>query len=201
MNYLYVLGGLGVIGVSGAGAYLINNTFFKTSETTLRSKLRGEKHLIMDSSNGNWSSVVEKYNNEKTTSDKKFSDLSGTVTDQALKEKCESALTSSDNSLYEKVKLWCIVPRNVQQRLEDLGISTLKTDGEDDKSKWNLLKDKYKDATENQKIKDFTIPTPEEAEAWKKLQAACKGYIAKDKWDAEYDYFLKKATVWCSSHE
>ncbi|CBY92980.1 hypothetical protein HF1_09720 [Mycoplasma haemofelis str. Langford 1] len=201
MNHLYMLGGAGAVGAAGGGAYLIHNSISKTPTPTLESKLSGEKYLIMDSSDGNWATVVEKYNHTNTAANKKFSDLIGTATDQSLKQKCKSALASGDDALYEKAKLWCTVPRTVQQRLEDLGIRTLKMEGQDDKDTWNTLKGKYKDATEQQKIKELTISTLEGENAWQQLQTACKGYAAKDKWDADYDYFLEKVKVWCSSHE
>ncbi|CBY93018.1 hypothetical protein HF1_10100 [Mycoplasma haemofelis str. Langford 1] len=202
MNHLYTLAGAGALGAASGGAYLIHNSISKTSEPTLRSRLEKEHYSVMDPSDGNWTTVLSKYKEAGVLADKKFSDLSGEVTDQSLKQKCNSVLSSGDSSLYEKAKLWCTVPRTIQQRLEDLKITLLKTTGDDengDKTNWNKLKDKYQKATSDQKIKDFTIATPSADNAWQSLRTECAKHLSKDRWDAEYDYFLDKVTTWCSS--
>ncbi|AEG73314.1 hypothetical protein MHF_1064 [Mycoplasma haemofelis Ohio2] len=201
MNHLYTLTGLGALGAAGGGAYLIHNSASKTSEPTLRSKLEGESYFVMGLSDNNWTTVLGKYNDNNILPNKKFSDLSGTVTDQALKKKCSSALASSDDSLYEAVKIWCTVPKTVQQRLGDLKIQTLKMDGdgeEGDKTKWNALKEKYKAASEDQKIKNFTLSTSGD-EDWKSLRTECNNHLSKDRWNADYDYYLEKVIDWCTS--
>ncbi|CBY92985.1 hypothetical protein HF1_09770 [Mycoplasma haemofelis str. Langford 1] len=181
---------------------MIHNSVSKTVEPTLRSKLEGESYFVMESSDSNWAVVLGKYNDNGVLPNKKFSDLSGTVTDQTLKEKCSSALASSDDSLYEAVKIWCTVPKTVQQRLGDLGIHALKMTGENeegDKTKWNALKEKYKAASEDQKIKNFNLSTSSGDADWQSLRTECNNHLSKDRWNADYDYYLEKVIDWCTS--
>ncbi|CBY92522.1 hypothetical protein HF1_05140 [Mycoplasma haemofelis str. Langford 1] len=202
MNHLYTLGGLGVLGAASGGAYLIHNSISKPAPLSLKSKLENEKYSFMGDDDGNWDTVLSKYNESSISVDRKFADLTGTVTKDSLKKKCDGVLSSGDGSLYEKAKLWCTTPRSIQQRLEDLKIGILKMDGEDDngdKDTWVKLKDKYKGASPEQKIRGFELTSPDEADSWKKIRTACSGHMSKSRWDADYDYYLEKAMVWCSS--
>ncbi|AEW45688.1 hypothetical protein MHC_04160 [Mycoplasma haemocanis str. Illinois] len=204
MNYLYIVG-VGALGVAfGGGAYLVHSSTTKTSESTLRDRLKKDHYLVMDPHDGNWTTVLLKYKDTGILANKKFSDLTGEITDQALKKKCNRVLSSNDSSLYEKAKIWCTVPRTIQQRLEDLKTKLLKTVGDDesgDKASWNKLKDKYHQATVDQKIKGFTINNPSEDNAWQSLRTECAKHLNKERWDDEYEYYLDKVSDWCSNKE
>ncbi|CBY93000.1 hypothetical protein HF1_09920 [Mycoplasma haemofelis str. Langford 1] len=200
MNRVHALSGAVALGMASGGAYLIHNSISKTSESTLRSRLRMENHSVMESSDVNWNTVLSKYNDPNIPSDKKFSDLAGIVTKPLLKRKCSSAISSNEASLYEKAKLWCTVPKNIQQRLLDLGIHTLKMSGEGeagDKASWEKLSGKYQEVKMDQRLKGFE--TADQVD-WQKLRTACSVRITKDRWDPEYDDdYLEKVTTWCSA--
>ncbi|CBY92338.1 hypothetical protein HF1_03300 [Mycoplasma haemofelis str. Langford 1] len=198
MNHFYTLAGLGALGAASGGAYLIHNSLSETSAPTLKDKLVKERYIVMGSSDSNWNTVLTKHKDSSIHSGKKFTGNITTVDD--LKKKCEKSLSSSDSSLYDAVKLWCTVPKTVQDRLKDLGVELLSMTDEasNAQEQWTKLKDKYKAIKSGEGIKEFTVSEPEGEDAWKKLRDECKKYIAKDKWDSEYDYYLDKLTTWCS---
>ncbi|AEG73345.1 hypothetical protein HF1_10080 [Mycoplasma haemofelis str. Langford 1] len=200
MNNLYMLGALGAAGALGGGIYLAypSSTDKPASTTTIRDKLVKDSYTILNDGHSDWSKVLEKYNDTKITPDRRFTQSTETIELDVLKRSCESALShGEDESLYEKTKLWCTVPRTLQQRLEDLKIKLLRTDGNDDQDKWGKLKDLYK-AAGDKGIKTFAINNPDDTNAWQQLRDECKKHLNKERWDSEYEYYLGKVSDWCS---
>ncbi|AEW45144.1 hypothetical protein MHC_01390 [Mycoplasma haemocanis str. Illinois] len=200
INNLYALLGFAAAGAVGGGIYFIYPNSPKPI-TTLKERLKKEKYSVLsDDDNQNWQTVLSKYNSSEHKQNNRFVSGNGTTSLEDLKRVCSStlAMEEGDSISYERVKLWCTVPRTVQERLKDLGIDVLKTSGDtEDKSKWVALESEYKE-TGNNDIKDFQVDSVTNDTSWQKLRNKCNEYIAKDKWSSEYDYYLDKASKWCS---
>ncbi|CBY92978.1 hypothetical protein HF1_09700 [Mycoplasma haemofelis str. Langford 1] len=195
-NNLYLLGALGTAGAVGGGIYLASPN--PKPVTTIRDKYTP----LQAGDSTNWDKVLAKYNEVKNTPTKRFTTSTETISLENLKRDCESSLDKeTSDDLYSKVKLWCTTPRSIRERLGDLNITLLKTDGEDDdtgdKSKWAKLEGKYRDGG-NSDIKNFKVDASSTTDTWKKLRDECKKHLDKDRWDDEYEYYLGKVSEWCS---
>ncbi|AEG72641.1 hypothetical protein MHF_0362 [Mycoplasma haemofelis Ohio2] len=204
INNLYALLGLMAAGAIGGGVYFAYPSSSDPKPiATIRGKLTKEKYVILQEGDSqHWQAVLDKYNSAEYKG-KRFTTKEGTTSLEDLKKDCSTTLSKEEgDSSYEKAKLWCTVPRTVQERLKDLGIEVLKTEGDDentgDKSKWVALEGEYRNKGNND-IKELQLDTTTNDTSWQKLRNKCKEHIGKDKWSDEYDYYLDKVAKWCSN--
>ncbi|CBY92998.1 hypothetical protein HF1_09900 [Mycoplasma haemofelis str. Langford 1] len=185
--------GLGAYGMYSYGA------FSGSKAENVGTRLVDEKfELLTNSHTEHWKTSSDKYNSKKA---------SGTeaIDETKLKTLCRDLLSKdkTSDSDYKKAKLYCVVPRNVQQRLLDIGIHALKTDGQDeagDKSKWEKLATSYVIHGKGEdQIESLTLTTPDSSSNnWSSLREKCKIVLEKDHWDDSFDSYLKKAKKWCT---
>ncbi|AEW45678.1 hypothetical protein MHC_04110 [Mycoplasma haemocanis str. Illinois] len=190
---------LATVGVGGVGlgAYGIYRIVPISKTENIGTRLVDEKfELLNNSHTSHWKTSVDKYNGKKT---------SASIDETKLKTLCKNLLAKGkdSDSDYKQAKLYCVVPRNVQQRLLDTGIHALKTDGseeEGDKSKWTTLAASYViHGKGDDQIESLTLTEAgASSNNWSSLREKCKVVLGKDHWDDSFDSYLRKAKKWCT---
>ncbi|AEG72860.1 hypothetical protein MHF_0588 [Mycoplasma haemofelis Ohio2] len=202
MNLIQALMGIGAIGGLTVGGVLGSKYLFESNHKTLKDRLEKEKYKILDfSKDSEWTAVLDAYNKAKDSTSKRFISNSSEVQLKDLKDSCKSALSGKeeDDSLFDKARKWCVVPRNISERLSDLSLSPLKTtdDTEDkgDKSKWEAIGKQY-ESKGNNKIAGLSLTTSN-ADNWKSIRDKCKVFFSQDPWSNDYDTNLEVSKDWC----
>nr|WP_014272348.1 hypothetical protein [Mycoplasma haemocanis] len=196
---MQILLGIGAVGGLTVGGVLGSKYLFKSNKRILRNRLEKEKYKILDfSKDSEWTTVLEAYNKAKDTQGKRFIDGNGEVQLNDLKESCKSILDGDgDDSLFNKARKWCVVPRNISERLYDLSLNPLKTNDDTeekgDKSKWETISRQYENDG-NKGIKDLSLVG---SDKWKALRDKCKSFFSQDPWSNDYDTNLEVSKDWC----
>ncbi|CBY92880.1 hypothetical protein HF1_08720 [Mycoplasma haemofelis str. Langford 1] len=197
------IAGLGGAAGIGGGVYLLNKdsenkSISKPEKETIQSRLQKEKFQILTSDASQWSEIKTQYNSKKDDASKVFAISNSEVQESVLKDLCRENLSKSefDDSLYSKVKRWCVVPTTISSHLKLWGITSLPTDEskEEQKDKWEELAKKY-DAASN-KIKDLNSLSDEK---WKSLRTKCKSMGEKKNYEDDFDSFFESSKIWCAS--
>ncbi|AEW45857.1 hypothetical protein MHC_05005 [Mycoplasma haemocanis str. Illinois] len=200
------LGALGMIG--GGGIALYKSELFKT-KTTLGELVRQDKWTLLNSSNTDQiSKILEAY--KKSSPNKPtllFPAFNGTENKavEKLLEECQKASSKlsddPDKDIFlRQIKKWCVVPKTVSQRLNDLGYKTLSTEAPsgstNEQSEW-VEKGKSHHGTHDHKIKDITTTGDQNNDA-KVIREACKKKNETNSYDEDFDDALRASTLWCS---
>ncbi|AEW45524.1 hypothetical protein MHC_03320 [Mycoplasma haemocanis str. Illinois] len=196
------ISGIGGAAGIGGGIYLLNNNFKNSSNKeevkTIQYKLRQEKFTILDFGASEWGEIKTKYNSLKSDGSKVFNASSSEVDESTIKDLCKEHLNKSefDDSLYSKVKRWCVTPVEISNQLSNWGFSPLSTDSANDNNKSELtsLAEKYE--ASNNKIKGVNAL---ESDKWRSLQSKCKDIMGKKNYDDDFDSFFESSKTWCTT--
>ncbi|CBY93012.1 hypothetical protein HF1_10040 [Mycoplasma haemofelis str. Langford 1] len=182
--------GLGAYGMYSYGA------FSGSKAENIGTRLIEERfELLKDSHTEQWKNSLSKYNSKTSSS----------VDENRLKDICKELISKNKTSEsdYKTAKLYCVVPRSVQERLKDLGLHVLKTTGDNedgDKSKWTKLAESYvtKGTGDNQ-IESLTLTAENTgSNNWSSLRQNCKTVLEKEHWDDKFDTYFLKSKMWCT---
>ncbi|AEW45523.1 hypothetical protein MHC_03315 [Mycoplasma haemocanis str. Illinois] len=190
------LAGLGTASAIGGGIYFANrNTSTPTIKETLKSRLVKEKYTLLSVDNSShkdhWNKSLEKYkasHNNQTS-----------YTEENLKDMCNGLLGKEDikEEDYKIARKYCVVPRKISERLEDLGIAALKTTGTENgvDEKWKKLAGEYKKTgSGNQQLNGLDNSTVKDT--GEELKKKCGEVFNKEHWEENYDSLLDNTKRW-----
>ncbi|CBY92803.1 hypothetical protein HF1_07950 [Mycoplasma haemofelis str. Langford 1] len=188
----------GTAAAVGGGVLVSKSLLFQSSPTpkvTIKDRLQKAGYsLDLDSSK--WNTIHEEYKKPNSVSNIKFS--SEIKDAQGLEKECAAYLKSEDdNSKYEISKRWCVDPRKVSDFLTASGFKSLKTEGEDDKSKWEKLEGEYAKDT-SKKINGWKFSKAKDENTWKELQTKCKALLDLNPWSGDYEMAMRETKSWCT---
>ncbi|AEW45505.1 hypothetical protein MHC_03225 [Mycoplasma haemocanis str. Illinois] len=187
----------GVAATVSGGVLVSKSSLFKNSPTpqTVKDRLQNSGYSL-DLDVSKWNTIHEEYKKANSTTDIKFPSNIKDV--ETLKRECSNYLKSGDdNSKYEIAKRWCVEPKKISDFLTASGLHPLKTEGEDDKSKWEKLEGEYGKNTAS-KIHNWTFSKEKDANTWKELQTKCKTLLELNPWSGDYEMAMKVTKIWCS---
>ncbi|AEW45428.1 hypothetical protein MHC_02830 [Mycoplasma haemocanis str. Illinois] len=195
---------IGLASCTGLGILISNSPFFpkekKISTPKVRDLLRDKGYSVMKSESSGWNTLLSAYKEGKNSDIVKFGSSSN-ISEEDLKRECASALEDILTSSYEKAKRWCVEPKKVSDKLKDVGLTPLKTEGvsgQDDSENWKKLEKEYvKEGSE--KIEGSNISQTTNDTSWQGLRDACKKLFESNPWDDSYDSSLKLSKKWCVS--
>ncbi|AEG73073.1 hypothetical protein MHF_0809 [Mycoplasma haemofelis Ohio2] len=195
---------IGLASCAGLGVLISNSPFAskdkKASTPKVRDLLREKGYSVMEQGSSGWNTILTAYKDTKNNSIVKFGS-SANISEEELKRECASALEDILTTSYEKAKRWCVEPKKVSDKLKELKLTPLKTegtDGQNDSDKWQKLEKEYvKEGSE--KITGLTIANPSTDNSWHGLRDECKKLFESNPWDNSYDSSLKLSQKWCVS--
>ncbi|AEG73245.1 hypothetical protein MHF_0990 [Mycoplasma haemofelis Ohio2] len=187
------LAGVGAAGLGG-GIYLTHKNSSEERKTILL-RLEKEKYKPLKASDSNhqahWEASLTYYKqqySQKTS-----------YTEQELKNLCGSLFKQDDikEEDYSTAKRYCVVPRTVSQRLEDLGFKAIESSATD---KWKKLSGAYKNSGKGGKqLGNLESTTIDDSESTgEKLKNKCQEISSKNHWESDYDSLLENFKIWCT---
>ncbi|AEW45571.1 hypothetical protein MHC_03555 [Mycoplasma haemocanis str. Illinois] len=187
--------GIGTVGMIGFGVYYF---FSRAEDKSLKAKLVSDKHTPLESRNkdheAHWKSSLEKYKIKHTDKQQ--------WNESQLKSLCNGLFKKEDieTDNYNEAKKYCVVPRNISERLRDLGFKELDTRHSKDIPEWTKLSEEYmKGGTNFKKLKDLET-TQVTSDNGATLRTKCGEILKKEHWDDDYETLLDSSKVWCTEH-
>ncbi|AEW45684.1 hypothetical protein MHC_04140 [Mycoplasma haemocanis str. Illinois] len=185
--------GAGVASLGAYGIYRYRDLSDSKTENIGTRLVREKFELLKDLHTEQWKNSLSKYNSK----------TSANVDENRLKGICKDliAKNTSSESDYKTARLYCVVPRNVQERLKDLGFHSLKTTGDNedgDKSKWTKLAESYvTHGKGDNQIESLTLPASGgDSNNWSSLRQNCKTILEKEHWDDKFETYFLKSKMW-----
>ncbi|CBY93323.1 hypothetical protein HF1_13150 [Mycoplasma haemofelis str. Langford 1] len=199
--------GLGAAGAIGGGVALYKSDVFAT-KTTLRELVQKDKWTLLTASDTTHiSTILTAYKKEPNKVTLRFEGFAGTEenANNKLLEECQKASNklSSDEqkeTLLKQIKKWCVVPKTVSARLEDLDLKALDTTAPtgSNNSESQAWIDKGKEHNSgSKKIEGVTTNGDEKANA-KALREGCEKKNAVNSYDEDFESSLGISIQWCS---
>ncbi|AEG73611.1 hypothetical protein MHF_1375 [Mycoplasma haemofelis Ohio2] len=199
-----IASGMGAIGAIGGGIAL-STLLSSSNKYTLKNLVEKDKWTFLTEANSSEiGKILEVY---KTKLALPFSKLSGGESNAParLLEECkklydrDSRGLNKEDSLY-KLKRWCVVPKTIQERLNDMGITLLSTQaptsGGSESAEWE---GKAKRHQENNKDKFTAISGSwNNGEGAKKIREHCETQMKIESFKDEFYSTLEKVKIWCS---
>lgn len=172
-----------------AGAYFLSNN------TTVKDRLTKEGFKLAEE--GDWTKILEEHN--KGDSSNAFRHESPeNKNEEWLKDKCEKALNSNDETNYKSARQWCTKTEEISVIFNTGKLRVLNSEEskDDDKVIWlTKLTQLSKDDVAN---KEMVISKSEENEKIKEIKTKCREIFAITNTNKEFDKKYELAKEWCS---
>ncbi|AEG72788.1 hypothetical protein MHF_0516 [Mycoplasma haemofelis Ohio2] len=185
------------LGGAVGGGFLIKNAISSDEKPTVSTRLVSEGFELLNASHtSHWSTSLSKYNSKKASG-------AADISEDKLKSICQELLSKDKEAEedYKKARRYCVVPQNVSTRLSKLGLNVLTTTENTHQQQWTSLAASYvTKGTGNNQIESLTLQSANSDQTnWSKLRDQCKVVVEKDHWEENFDSYLEKAKMWCTS--
>ncbi|AEW45218.1 hypothetical protein MHC_01760 [Mycoplasma haemocanis str. Illinois] len=199
-----LLGGAGgVVGGYSLINHLSSNPKKEKAITSVEDRLKKEGYTLLNFGNisgDEWNKIKGAYEKENDDG-KRFSGVnkSGNDTLSGIRDACLRYLKgdSTDESIYQLSRRWCIVPISVKSKLGNSALLKAGTGDSEDNNKWDKLVSKNESESAN-KFVNFSSG----ADANKKreeIKKQCETKAAIETTDATFDETLRNVSSWCTS--
>ncbi|CBY93341.1 hypothetical protein HF1_13330 [Mycoplasma haemofelis str. Langford 1] len=198
--------GLGALGAMGGGVALYKSGAF-ASKTTLGQLVQKDSWTLLTAKDTTHiSTILEAYKKEPKPT-LPFSGFTGKEADASkrLLEECNKASDkpfddSNKVTLLKQIKKWCVIPKTLQERLKDLGITPLSTAEPNPSSTevqdWTNKVGTYDNG--NNKFDQLASLTDGDNNAKAKtLRTTCQSKLTTKSFEESFDTILGQVKTWC----